>query len=297
MKFGIQAGIFGDLEQGLRKIKEAGYDGVEWDWDSVKESSGEILSSAKKIKELSAANGLEPISVTPGILPNHAEEQKRVEIQFEAIRETGTRFVRMFGPVYIGILDPKDKFQAYYDGRKDYHTLANDFRRHLEVLVKLARKYELCVLFETHDGYFPTSFSGCYLFFKDFPKEYVGVVLDPENMIREGVENWRMGIEMIRDYIAYVHVKNICWSKEEGVFMPPQYMKNWKRICVGLDEGLVDWEQIIFLLKKHGFSGYLVDEDFSRSNPEERIQNITYLKKLLNNEKDPWEKWFNWGRR
>ncbi len=290
MKFGIQAGIFKNLEEGLKRIKEAGFEGVEWEWGTV----GGLLK-AKRISELSKEFGLEPISITPGILPNYAEEPEIVKKHFEAVRETGTRFVRMFGPLYIGFLNPKDKFQAYYNGRKDYHTLANDFKRHLEVLVELAKKYGLRVLFEPHDGYLLSSFSGSYLFLKDFPKEYVGVVLDPESMIREGVENWRMGIEMIRDYIGYIHVKNMCWSKEEGGFQPPQYMKDWKVVRTGIEDGLVDWEQIIFFLKKYGFSGYLVNEDenFSKK-PEEKLKNIINIKKLLDNKVDPYEKWFNW---
>lgn len=304
MKFGIQAKIFGDLSlaENLERIKEAGYNGVEWNWGVVdapeglimKEDIPKIKSAAKKIEKLSREFILEPISLTPGILPNFAEEPDILKIHFEGIKESRAKFLRMFGPVYVGILKPTNKYQAYYDGKKDFHTLAKDFQKHLEVLVKLAEEFKLKVLFETHDGYLPTSFSGFYLFLKDHNPDHIGILLDPENMVREGMENWRMGMEMLYPHIGYLHCKNMGWERGDGK-SPPQHMKNWKAVHLSLSDGIVDWPQIIYFLKKMGFSNYLVDEDYSKNIPEERFQNIAYLKNLISQTEDPWEKWFNWS--
>jgi sugar phosphate isomerase/epimerase len=308
MKFGIQCKIFPELsiEENLRKIKEAGYDGVEWSWGVLGGPSGiikkdeekKIKEIAKMVKRYSKEFFLIPVSITPGILPNFAEEPDILKVHFEAIAESGARFLRMFGPVYVGILKPKNKFEEYYNGKKDFHTLADDFRKHLYVFNKFAEEYKIKVLFETHDGYMPASFSGFYLFLKDYSPENLGILLDPENMVREGIENWRMGIEMIFPYIGYIHFKNMGWFYEKEWKKerksPPQHMKNWYIKRMSLEEGIVDWEQIIYFLKKYGFNGFLVDEDYSKEKPEHRFKNIEYLKKLIEKNIDPWEKWFNW---
>lgn len=310
MKFGIQAKIFVDLsvEENLERIKKAGYDGVEWHWGLVdapsglvsKEDEKKIKEGAKKIKKLSEEFKLESISITPGILPNFAEEPDILKIHFEGIKESCSKFLRCFPPVYVGILKPKNKFEEYYNGKKDFHTLANDFKKHLEVIYKFAEEYKIKVLFETHDGYMPASFSGFYLFLKDYSPDYIGIIFDPENMIREGIENWRLGIEMLFSYIGYIHFKNMGWFyenewKKEGK-APPLHMKNWYVKRVSLEEGIVDWNQIIYFLKKHGFDGFLVDEDFSKERPQDRFKNIEYFKKLLKENEDPWTKWFNWNK-
>jgi len=80
---------------------------------------------------------------------------------------------------------------------------------------------------------------------KDFSPDYIGVIYDPENMVREGMENWRMGIEMIYPYIGYVHVKNMVWVNGSG-YSPPQHMKKWRTERINLDDVIVDWCQIIF---------------------------------------------------
>jgi|GEM_PF-1147118 len=305
MRFGIQAGLFGNptLEKGLERIRAAGYDGVEWTWGDVGAPCGlvsgdankKILEGAKKIRRMSEKFGLEAVSVTPGILPNFADEPEVLEAHFEGIRESGAKFLRMFAPVYVGILKPGNRFEKYYDGRKDYHTLAKDFNRHLEVLCRMGEEHNVRVLFEMHDGYCPSSCSGYYLLLKNYSPGHIGVIYDPENMIREGMENWRMSIEMIYPYLGYVHVKNMIWVRGKGM-SPPQHMKKWGTQRVGLDDGIVDWCQIIYFLKKHGFEGYLVDEDFSRGKAEDRFENISYLRGLVKQEKDPWDKWFNWGK-
>ncbi|MGC8976208.1 MAG: sugar phosphate isomerase/epimerase family protein [Candidatus Ratteibacteria bacterium] len=308
MKFGIQCKIFPDLsiEENLKRIKEAGYNGVEWTWSVLGGPSGPVSTKdmkkikkiAKEIKKLSKDFSLESISITPGFLPNFAEEPDILRIHFEGIVESGTKFVRCFPPCYVGILKPRNKFEEYYNGKKDFHTISNDFKKHLNVFNKLAGEYKIKILFETHDGYFPASFSGFYLFLKEYPPENLGIVLDPENMVREGIENWRLGIEMLFPYIGYVHFKNMGWFfesewKKEGK-SPPLHMKNWYVKRMGLEDGIVDWGQVIYFLKKYGFDGFLVDEDFSKERPEERFENIKYLKKLIEEDKDPWGKWFNW---
>ncbi len=227
-------------------------------------------------------------------MPNFTEDTEILKVHFEAIAETGAKFVRIFPVPYVGILKPTNRYQAYYDGKKDFHALARDFREHLRILVEQAKQFNLKVLFETHDGFMPCSCSGFYLFLKDYSPENIGILFDPENMVREGMENWRMGIEMIFPYIGYVHYKNMGWERGDGK-SPPQHMKNWKAVHLSLSDGIVDWSQIIYFLKKLGFAGYLVDEDFSKNVPEEKFQNIGYLKKLISQTEDPWEKWFNWS--
>ena len=57
-------------------------------------------------------------------------------------------------------------------------------------------------------------------------------------MIIEGREDWRLGLEVIGDYLAHVHVKNTAWYRERG----------WAWRWEALDAGMVDWEEMIRIL-------------------------------------------------
>ncbi|HPP30381.1 MAG TPA: hypothetical protein PLE69_05615 [bacterium] len=40
-----------------------------------------------------------------------------------------------------GILNPRNRFEEYYDSKKDFHTIARDFNKHLNILYRMGEKY------------------------------------------------------------------------------------------------------------------------------------------------------------
>jgi sugar phosphate isomerase/epimerase len=71
-------------------------------------------------------------------------------------------------------------------------------------------------------------------------------------MIIEGREDCRMGLEILGDYLAYVHVKNCVWRPSGG---------RWCHQWAALREGMVDWPDTVAALKACGYEGYLSVEN------------------------------------
>jgi sugar phosphate isomerase/epimerase len=78
--------------------------------------------------------------------------------------------------------------------------------------------------------------------------------------VHEGYENFRLGLELLGPYLAHVHVKNAAWAptgeEKDGILL---WESNWSPI----DEGIVNWKQLLGDLKAVGYDGYLGIEDFS----------------------------------
>jgi len=47
----------------------------------------------------------------------------------------------------------------------------------------------------------------------DFDLRYIGIIYDLGNMVHEGYENYKLGLELLGDYLSYVHVKNAVWNR------------------------------------------------------------------------------------
>ena len=73
---------------------------------------------------------------------------------------------------------------------------------------ELAKKYRIKIAFHIHHGTIIPSASAAFRFISNFSPEYMGVIYDPGNMVFEGYENFRLGLDLLGKYIFHVHVKN-----------------------------------------------------------------------------------------
>ena len=165
-----------------------------------------------------------------------------------------------------------------YERGDNYNSLFQETRKNLEKVEKIASKYGIKALLELHMGKIIPSASAAYRLISFFDPRYIGLIYDPGNMIQEGYENWRMGMELLGAYLAHVHVKNSKWviekKNERGVSF-------WRPTWAQLKEGVVDWKQVISDLKAVGYKGYLSLEDFSDIPTEKKLnEDIEYLKSL-----------------
>jgi sugar phosphate isomerase/epimerase len=72
-------------------------------------------------------------------------------------------------------------------------------------------------------------------------------------MVIEGKEDWEYGLDLLRDYLANVHIQNVSWIRKEG---------HWTWQWDGLQQGMVEWPQLFRLLAARGYRGMLALEDF-----------------------------------
>jgi sugar phosphate isomerase/epimerase len=141
-----------------------------------------------------------------------------------------------------------------YDGTRHYDDLLARAREGYEAAEEEARRNGVKALVEVHNGLICPSAAATRRLLDGLDPQWVGVIFDPGNMIREGRENWQMALEMLGPYLATVHVKNGGWFVgEDG---------KWATQEMSLSEGMVDWAAVIAALKSVGYDGWLDIEDF-----------------------------------
>ena len=166
-----------------------------------------------------------------------------------------------------------------YNGKVRYEKLLAKTLKGWEKIIRLGDKYSVKPLAEIHHGSLIPSASAAWRFASNFGPRDMGIIHDAGNMIREGFEQWQMGLEILGRYLAHVHVKNSSWSIQEA---GKDGALTWKASFDTLLRGQVDWDEMIFALKKVGYRGWLSLEDFGPGLSDERLaDDVKYLKKII----------------
>ena len=116
-------------------------------------------------------------------------------------------------------------------------------------LQQLARRTKLagvCALLEIHWGTVMSSFTSAHALVRGLDPEAISITFDPANMVIEGKEDWEYGIDLLREHLVNVHIKNASWVRERG---------NWTWQWDGLQQGMVEWPQLFRLLASRGYRG------------------------------------------
>jgi len=275
-----------DIENTVRALKELGYDGVEWrvgnpppknrpdsysfenrywSYNLSTLDIGRINDMAPEIRNMCAAAGLEICSLTTYLGIHETEAARNI---MKAADIIGCKNIRINVPSY--------------DGKINYRELFGSAQKHLETMERLAASHNVKVNFETHMGNIIPSASAAYRFVSGFDPKYVGIIFDPGNMVYEGFENYRLGIELLGEYLAHVHVKNGCW-KYTGTGL--EGAEVWKPTWASFKKGYADIPGLVRILKETGYEGYVSVEDFS--NDEDTYtklkNNIEFLRSIQEN--------------
>lgn len=281
MKFSVFTVMTPDVtpEELVDSLKETGYDGVEWRFKETPEdmkqeepsfwrnnlctiSPDSTEAELDNWVSLTQDRGLEVTSVTPYLTVGDLTATERV---LQVAKKLGASSIR------VGV--PK------YDRTKNYNDLFNEGVDYLGEVEQMCKQYKIKGLVETHHNTITPSAGLAHRLVSNFDPDHIGVLFDPGNMIKEGYENHRMGLELLGPYLAHVHVKNAKWEiidkEEDGTY-------NWLASWELLEKGVVDWKQVISDLKAVGYDGNIGMEDFSGVlNTKEALEhNIIWIKRL-----------------
>ena len=272
-----------DVPGTIQVMKDMGYDGIEWrvsepcpaekpedytyEWRywTFNKSAVDVATidqEAPSIKAMCDRAGLPICNLATYLTVDQEAEIERVLYAAKLMECPSIR------------LDP-----PLYDETENYVTLFNRTKAKVMELEKLAAKYGVCINFETHMGNIIPSASSAYRLVCDCDPRYVGVLFDPGNMVHEGFENYRLGIELLGKHLSHVHVKNGVWKMTEkteaGV---EKYAPTWAQFW----KGYADLGKLIQVLRDVGYDGFISVEDFT--NDEDTVtklkNNLAYLKTL-----------------
>lgn len=262
MKFSVFTVATPELtpEELAAAAREAGIDAIEWRYKDAPANAEELQPSfwgnnrctlqpsggdamIQRFGQAAIAEGLKTLSVTPYLTVGDLEGTEQV---LKAASRIGAPFIR------LGV--------SGYDRSRPFGELFELTRSYLKDAEALCEKYGVKGLVETHHNTIAPSASAAYRLCEGLNPNFIGVLYDPGNMVYEGYENYRMGLELLGPYLAHVHVKNAAWVTDGHA---PDGSVRWKADWSGVKDGVVPWKQVIEDLKAVGYEGYLGVEDFS----------------------------------
>ena len=257
----------------MRELKSAGYDGVEWRMTHVPEALkteppsfwGNNLctlepteADARRGRALAEGAGLAVVGLGTYI---RAGDLGATERMMHLAGMAGAPWVR----VGVGTMG-EGSYAETFDAAKDFLAGAET----------LAGKYGAKALVEIHHGTICPSASLAHRLVSGFDPGRVGVIFDPGNMVYEGFEDYRIGLELLGPYLAHVHLKNAAFERPEGGGV-------WKPRWAPLEDGVVNLEVLFAALRGVGYEGWLVVEDFSAVRPSTEAlgHNLRLVRSLI----------------
>ena len=143
----------------------------------------------------------------------------------------GAPHVRLFAPSYKGGSLDREQQRA---------------RAGLDALVDIAAPAGLAVLVETSPTTLAPAPDFALSLLERHPPERAAVLYDPGNMAIEGHLAPRLAVARLGRHLRHVHVKNIAWSRRDGV---------WRWRYATLAGGLLDWPEILAALEAARYRG------------------------------------------
>ncbi len=248
-------------EQALAKMKEYGYDGVDWRVTAVPTDPAvlaeapsywrnnyctidinKVEEQAEEIRDLTAKYGLE-INALATYLES-SDPPEKIESCMTAAKKMGCSRIRV---------------NAHrYNPEKNYTDIFADAVAGFRRVEALAKKHGIKADFEMHMGTITPSASAARRLASYFDPKYIGVIYDTGNVIYEGFEEYKMAFEILGPYLDLVHIKNAKWVKKEADGKE-KYVGDWAPFT----DGYADFERCFKALKAVGYDGYVTFEDFS----------------------------------
>ena len=248
----MPAFVLGDC---LKLAANAGYQGVELRvHDNYHITLSQLISQCGQIKRIIEANRLDlrVYNTYYGVTDSDA-----VDALIHICKRTGVRYFSVTLPV-AGKADVRT--QAFeeavvpsYEDRARPGEVLRSVKARLRSIAKRAKTAGVCALLEIHWGTVMSSFTSAHYLAGDLDPDAVAITFDPANMVIEGKEDWEYGLELLREHVANVHIKNVSWLRESD---------SWKWCWDRLQQGMVNWPQLFCLLSEADYRGMFAMEDF-----------------------------------
>jgi sugar phosphate isomerase/epimerase len=159
-----------------------------------------------------------------------------------------------------------------------------DARRRMESMVDVCLKTGVRAIYQVHHGtLLPSAYAG-YALVDGLDPKAIGIELDPGNQAFEGYERPELAIGLTGEYLRAFGVKDVYWVREAGKEGQPG--KGWKRDWTTLDEGIINWYEIVRQLRKIQWCGTFVWMPFYETSDFEAHKaklkrEVAYMRKVV----------------
>ena len=142
-----------------------------------------------------------------------------------------------------------------YDAARGYAAIFAEARRHLDVLERLARTYDLCLAIQLHGETIHSSGALTVRLLEGHEPARIGAYPDPGNQsMQDGREVWRLTFDLLRPWLRCVGVKNGGWFPCAAA---PTGQRRWRSDFFAIADGMVPWDEIVSYLAQSGYGGLL----------------------------------------
>jgi sugar phosphate isomerase/epimerase len=255
-------------------LASQGWDGIEWRITDPVASSGPpsfwagnratwpltgLESHLDEIRDLTRDVGLEFPALGGYVSPQQREDAERM---LAAAAALGAGQVRFLG---VNV----EKGQTYREAFAAY-------RADWEWLEERARRHGVRALLELHHESLTPSASAARRLVEGLDPRYVGVLHDIGNTVIEGWEEPAHALDLLGEYLAHVHVKNVAFHlaavENDGTL-------RWEPKWVPLREGRAHLPEFFKALAATGYDDWVTVEDFSTvlPLPERTAANLEYV--------------------
>ena len=267
------------LDELIPLVKAAGYDAIEIGlkdgvFDPAQEPNAQknnaanipwdgAVEEAHRVKELLDANGLLCAAIGSYV---ETDDIDRIATAAEVAHALGSEFIRVRVP--------------WYREGTHYRTALEEARATYRDLSVLSAETGIDSLIEIHDNSICPSASAAMRVLEGLDPTHVGVIFDPGNFVREGLESLPMAIDLLGPYLRHVHVKNMTLTTTE---QSNKMGVRWQGGHCIPSEGHLDWTKLIGWLKDSGYDGFYSLENFAgvAIGPDQLATDAAWLRALL----------------
>jgi sugar phosphate isomerase/epimerase len=286
MRYSVTSVILPDLDvvETCQLLQRLGYDGVEWRvrytrpeaigkgysyWGAHKSdlSPANLVQRAPEVARITAEHGLEIAAIASNLRATELEDIRRLADGVARLTEAGMGSV----PIRLGAPRGYDRTVPYQDL---YEEAVEAYGRALEIL----RPYGLKTVIEIHGGTIMVSASLAYRIASNFSSQEMGVIYDVNNMAKDGFESFRLGLELLGDYVQHCHAGG--WQpvakgrREDGTL-------EWEWEGCDLSDSILDIPLFLSDLEAVDYQGFISIEDFRQIDHEQKLRpQIEYLRSL-----------------
>jgi len=273
------------LDETFDKLAEHGYDGVElrcrynpapvadilpsrsfWGPHCCDIDPGNIIAHSGAIRAAAERTGLRVVALAPQCRLGEDDHLGKLLAGAVAINPDAPPMIRVQA-------QPYDRTQPY---APQFDLARAGFAR----IAETARQQGVKILYEIHAGTLAVTASRTLELLRGIDPETIGAIYDVPNMVVTGLEDTRMGLELLGSYLAHCHIGNRVPIRETGT---ANEAASWTWAFCGLTEGLAPIGQIIADLKAIEYDQYVSLEDFGPGDDEDKIrQQGAHLRRLIN---------------